>query len=245
MIRTARRELPRSLRDVLVDEFLPEILHDLNNECAVLDGAATLLRAESQQSAKVIERAKAVGRAGEGCARVAWLGNAVAAALGSPLALQEREDGFDVFCGILAATIERRGGKLAWDRGTLAWAEDPMAICWFSTLARIFAGPQPGLVEIRRDGGSGAAWRVLVEGARRRRASPRRRRSPSPSCGRASSRARDPPLAMCGLQIAGRCLTDRGPSEILVRDPRSADSWFSDFSFGDRRVLPGSDRKTV
>jgi hypothetical protein len=164
MIQTARRELPRSLRDVLVDEFLPEILHDLNNECAVLEGAATLLRAESQQSAKVIERAKAVGRAGEGCARVAWLGNAVAAALGSPLALQEREDGFDVFCGILAATIERRGGKLAWDRGTLAWAEDPMAICWFSTLARIFAGPQPGLVEIRRDGGSGAAWRVLVEG---------------------------------------------------------------------------------
>ncbi|HKE00536.1 MAG TPA: hypothetical protein VKE69_05970 [Planctomycetota bacterium] len=132
--------IPAELRDVAVREFLPEILHDLNNECAVLDGSAVLLKASPADARKVVERASAIEQASAGCERIACLAGAVAVALGAPMSPVFRDDALPAFLEVAASAIRRQGGTFEGELPARATLRDPVAALVLAAAVREFAG---------------------------------------------------------------------------------------------------------
>ncbi len=153
---------PELLREIAVAEFLPEVLHDLNNECAVLDGVSVLLRVGAKDPAKIQERALALAQTSEGVSRVSWASSAIVGALGGPSSPEPRDDALARFLEIVASVARRRGGSVDGAMREATVVRDPPAACAVALAARALSRAPGSVAEFVLEGADGScfAWRV-------------------------------------------------------------------------------------
>lgn len=115
--------LDAELSAIVLSDLLPEVLHDWNNECAVVSGLAHLLAASKEQGTAIRDRAAALGLTGERMEAGAWCASTLVSLLAGESPASEREDALRLALELAASAIRRRGG--AWNVGEVV----PTASC--------------------------------------------------------------------------------------------------------------------
>jgi hypothetical protein len=155
--------LPARLREVAIRVFLPEILHDLNNECQILDGTAVLLKAGAHDARKLRERAAALDQSSAVCERVAWMAGAISVALGADISPTFREEALPAFLELSATAIRRRGVAFRGEIPAKSNLDDPVPALALAALVRVFVGEGSTAVEFAADAGF-ESWWLEVQG---------------------------------------------------------------------------------
>jgi hypothetical protein len=160
------RTMPPCLRSVVVSDLLPELLHDINNACAVLDGISLLLESEAREPRKVSERSQGIAKAGDSLSKTGWLANGLVAALGAPLSFPDREDGLALVEELVASSLERRGGRLTFlTPASSIPMRGSLDKIWLGIVLRAFAGRDTANVRVGALDGEPAALRLEAEGS--------------------------------------------------------------------------------
>ncbi|MBL8694892.1 MAG: hypothetical protein JNJ88_12420 [Planctomycetes bacterium] len=111
--------LDTELSALVLTDLLPEVLHDWNNECAVVSGLAHLLAASNDQGAAIRDRAAALGLTGERMESEAWCASTLVNLLAGDSPASERDDALELALELASSAIRRRGG---------AWSSSGMVV---------------------------------------------------------------------------------------------------------------------
>ncbi|MFN0208053.1 MAG: hypothetical protein ACKVS6_17240 [Planctomycetota bacterium] len=154
---------PALLRHLYLYEFVPELLHDLNNECTVLGGAAILLKGNSRDEAGTIDRAQYIQRSADRIESITWAIDVINTALGGPRSFRSNDDSLLLFLQIAGSIVQRRMWNFSVEYEPGAESPAPDISLALACAVRAVTSDRGVVVKYQKDG---ELLSLSVEGAR-------------------------------------------------------------------------------